>query len=70
MSERWRETYDQWKTAAPEFEPYDVTCARCSKVLSCEDAHPEEGDEWECHECWGRSNAKERNTADKSGDAS
>lgn len=44
----------------PEWEPYDVQCARCGKILSCEDAVPEEGDEWECFPCWERCNAKER----------
>ena len=39
---------------------YDVTCARCGKVLSCLDAYIEEGDEWECPECWERCEAAER----------
>lgn len=43
-----------------KFEPYDVTCARCGKVLSCVDAIAEEGDEWECAACWERCNAEER----------
>lgn len=61
MSERWRETYDQWKLQSPnEFQPYDVECARCGKVLSCEDAYVEEGDEWECPECFERCEAQER----------
>lgn len=42
------------------FEPYDVTCARCGKVLSCTEAVIEEGDEWECPPCWERCEAKER----------
>ena len=36
------------------FEPYDVTCARCGKVLPCNEAIIEEGDEWECPTCWER----------------
>lgn len=43
-----------------DFEPYDVECARCGLILSCEDAMPEEGDEWECYPCWVRCNEKER----------
>lgn len=43
-----------------EFVPYDVTCARCGKVLSCEEAIIEEGDEWECPPCWERCNEAER----------
>lgn len=39
---------------------YEVTCARCGKVLSCRDAYVEEGDEWECPECWERCEAAER----------
>jgi len=42
-----------------EFLPYDVTCARCGKVISCEDANLEEGDEWECWPCADRCNAQE-----------
>ena len=42
---------------------YDVTCARCGKVLSCLDAYVEEGDEWECPECWERCEAQERERA-------
>lgn len=44
-------------------EPYDVTCARCGKVLPCDEACIEEGDEWECHECWERCEAQERYNA-------
>jgi hypothetical protein len=44
----------------PPMEPYDVTCARCGKVLSCNDAVAEEGDEWECFPCNDRENARER----------
>lgn len=42
------------------FEPYDVKCARCGKVLPCTEATPEEGDEWECLPCNERLNAAER----------
>ena len=40
-----------------DFEVYDVTCARCGKVLPCTMACAEEGDEWECLYCnklWNR----------------
>ena len=43
-----------------DFEPYEVTCARCGKVLPCTEAIVEEGDEWECPPCWERCEAKER----------
>jgi hypothetical protein len=46
------------------FEPYDVTCARCGKVLSCTEAVAEEGDEWECVPCWERCNAEEKRAAE------
>lgn len=42
------------------FTPYDVTCARCGKVLPCDEAYVEEGNEWECPECWERCEAAER----------
>lgn len=42
------------------FEPYDVPCAGCGRVLSCEVAIIEEGDRWECPECWEKFEAKER----------
>ena len=38
---------------------YDVTCARCGKVLSCRIAYIEEGGEWECPACWERCEAEE-----------
>lgn len=57
----FHEMYDgECELCATEFEPYDVTCARCGKVLSCNDAIPEEGDEWECGPCWDRCNAEEQ----------
>ena len=43
-----------------KFEPYNVTCARCGRVLSCTDAMLEEGDEWKCMPCWVRENERER----------
>jgi hypothetical protein len=43
-----------------DFAAYDVTCARCGKVLSCADAFLEEGDEWECPSCWEQCEAAER----------
>lgn len=43
-----------------DFEPYEVTCARCGKVGSCLEFVAEEGDEWECPTCWERCNAQER----------
>jgi DNA-directed RNA polymerase subunit RPC12/RpoP len=47
-------------TGQDKFEPYDVTCAGCGKVLSCVDAIVEEGDRWECPDCWERFEAQER----------
>lgn len=44
---------------------YDVTCARCKRVLSCNDAFIEEGDEWECRTCWVRCNKKEKEAANR-----
>lgn len=41
-------------------EPYDVTCARCGKVLPCTEAVAEEGDEWECQKCNEICNEAER----------
>jgi hypothetical protein len=41
---------------------YEVTCARCGKVLLASDAVPEEGDEWECLPCWERCEAVENRT--------
>jgi hypothetical protein len=43
-----------------EFEPYDVTCAGCGKVISCVVAMLEEGDRWECPDCWEKFEARER----------
>jgi hypothetical protein len=42
-----------------EFIPYDVTCARCGRVGPCHLFIIEEGDEWECPECWERCNREE-----------
>jgi lysyl-tRNA synthetase class I len=47
------------------FVPYDVTCARCGKVLTCVEAFVEEGDEWECPQCWVRCEAADRDEARK-----
>ena len=44
----------------PAYEPYDVECARCGKVLPCTEAVVEEGAEWECVACWERLNALEK----------
>lgn len=43
-----------------DYEPYDVPCAGCGRVLSCEAAIIEEGDRWECPECWEKFEAEER----------
>lgn len=42
----------------PPSEPYFVTCDRCGKIVSCDEAVAEEGDEWECFPCNDRENAK------------
>lgn len=43
-----------------DFEPYKVNCARCGKEGMCTEFMVEEGDEWECPECWERCEAAER----------
>lgn len=40
-------------------DPYDVTCARCGKIVSSENAMIEEGDEWECEPCWEIQESKQ-----------
>ena len=50
-----------WEDLPPD--PYDVTCARCGKVGPCTEFMVEEGDEWECPECWERCEAQERERA-------
>lgn len=42
---------------------YEVTCARCGKQGLSSEFFVEEGDEWECPDCWHVCEAKER--ADK-----
>ena len=52
MTKRWVQKREDKRPdpdfdgASADFEPYDVTCARCGKVLSCLDAFIEESDEW------------------------
>ena len=36
-----------------------VTCARCGKEVSFEEAIPEEAGEWECPTCWKRCEMQE-----------
>lgn len=66
MTKRWVQKREDKRPdpdfdgASADFEPYDVTCARCGKVLSCLDAFIEESDEWECQPCWERCEAQER----------
>ena len=43
-----------------EFEDYPVGCARCGLAGWASSFIAEEGDEWECPECWDRENARER----------
>jgi hypothetical protein len=43
-----------------DYAPYEVHCARCGKAGLCTDYHVEEGDEWECPECFERCEAQER----------
>lgn len=43
-----------------DFDSYDVTCARCGKVGPCHVFIVEEGNEWECPECWERCERQER----------
>lgn len=50
------------KDRGPDWEDlppidYEVTCARCGKVGQCTVFIAEEGDEWECPECWERCEA-------------
>lgn len=42
------------------WEPLQVTCARCGKAGTSNEFEIEEGDEWECPECWERCEAAER----------
>lgn len=49
-----------WLVINADWEPFDVTCARCGKVLPVTEAIVEEGDEWECPPCNERENARER----------
>ena len=44
----------------PPCDPYEVECARCGKVGTSAEFMVEEGDEWECPECWERCEAQER----------
>lgn len=48
---------------------YQVACARCGHKECCLKMVMEEGDEYECHECNERENARERckHTADMFG---
>jgi DNA-directed RNA polymerase subunit RPC12/RpoP len=41
-------------------EEYPVDCARCGKIGTTGTFVMEEGDEWECPECWMRCNKMER----------
>lgn len=38
----------------------DVTCDGCGKTLNAHDAIIEEGDRWECPECWEKFEAIDR----------
>lgn len=51
---------DEQIEAAFSYQPYNVTCARCRTILPCDEAVPEEGDEWECFPCNERENAREK----------
>lgn len=44
-------------------EPLQVECARCGKPGTSETFMVEEGDEWECPECWERCEAEQRYNA-------
>lgn len=44
----------------PRMAPYAVKCARCGKAGDSDSFIAEEGDEWECPECWERLEAVER----------
>ena len=44
----------------PPPEPYGVLCARCGKLGMTSTFMLEEGDEWECPECWERCEAQEK----------
>lgn len=41
-----------------ELPPLQVVCARCGKAGTSETFIIEEGDEWECPECWDRCEAQ------------
>ena len=46
--------------AADVTKPLDVVCARCGKAGTSKIFMLEEGDEWECEDCWARCEAQER----------
>ena len=45
--------------AWPPCEPLQVECARCGKPGTSETFLIEEGDKWECPECWERCEAEQ-----------
>lgn len=47
--------YDVIDVGDTDCFPYDVICARCNKNGNSEAFMLEEGDEWECPECWDRN---------------
>ena len=55
---------EDWLNTVPYID-YAVTCDRCGIQLMAHEAIAEEGDEWECAECWERCNNKEREEAKK-----
>jgi len=52
--------------AVADLDPWPVTCARCGKQGTSAEFEVEEGDEWECPECWERCEAIERARSMKS----
>lgn len=60
VSEQDKETWNEMQADAV---PLSVTCARCGKAGTSDDFYLEEGDEWECPDCWYICESEESSTA-------
>jgi len=49
-----------WDEMQADAAPLEVVCARCAKPGTSETFMLEEGDEWECPDCWLRCEIEER----------
>jgi DNA-directed RNA polymerase subunit RPC12/RpoP len=57
MNDAEKEIWDEMQADAV---PLAVECARCGKPGSSENFMLEEGDEWECPDCWMQCEIEER----------